>query len=77
MTDQTQTLQYFNYDDIKDSKGGEVTIKCYNNGNKWLCPNPKDEIICERIDQWYNASHGIQYKEISISNNLYVQLLNG
>lgn len=66
--------QYINYDDIKDSKEGTILIKCYHNGNRWLCPDPKHTILCDKIDQWCNASSGIQYKEILITEGHYFRL---
>ncbi len=69
----SQMIQYIDYDKIKDSKDGTVKVKCYNNGNKWMCPNPKNEDFCYMMENWYSSTHNIEYKEIYITEELYLE----
>ena len=68
--------QYIDYNKIKDSNEGTIKIKCYNNGNKWLCPDPKNEDLCDAIENWYNSCHWIQYKEIYITDETYANFIS-
>lgn len=61
---------YLDYEKIKESKEGDIIVKCYYNGIKWICPNPNNETSCENVYQWYISSHKIECVEIKATNKL-------
>lgn len=63
-------MDYINYDKIKNSTEGDILVKCYYNGNRWICPNPNNRKLCEYIHSWYESTHNVTYKEIKITKEL-------
>jgi len=63
---------FLDYDKIKDSNDGDIVVKCYNNGIKWICPDPNNDKLSWRVENWYLSTHNIQYKEVKITNELFI-----
>lgn len=61
---------YINYEKIKDSKEGDIIVKCYYNGIKWICPNPNNVKLCDDVYQWYTSSHKIFCVDIKVTREL-------
>ena len=62
---------YINYDKIKNNKEGDILVKCYFTGKKWLCPDPKNIQLSENMYGWYMSSHNIIYSVVMITDEMY------
>lgn len=73
--------EYVDYDRIKDFKykmtGDEkyVTVKCFFNGKKWLCPNPHAEELCNSIENWYMSTEYIKTRLIVMPLTVFDDVL--
>jgi hypothetical protein len=67
--------KFLDYDRIKESKEGPIVVKCYYNGIKWVCPDPKNKKLCDNVQNWYMSSRNIDCIEILISDELYIQAI--
>ena len=73
--------EYVDYDRIKDFKykmtGDEkyVTVKCFFNGEKWLCPNPHAEELCNSIENWYMSTEYIKTRLIVMPLTVFDDVL--
>jgi hypothetical protein len=74
-------IEYIDYDKIKDLKyeilpdTKTVTIKCYFTGEKWLCPNPRLEQLCYDLHNWYDSTHEMKLKIITLPKDKFDDLI--
>jgi hypothetical protein len=70
-------IEYFDYDTIKNLKyeilpdTKTVTIRCYFNGERWLCPNPNCEQLCHYLHAWYESTHEMRLKIITLPKDKF------
>jgi hypothetical protein len=68
-----RNIEYIDYNMIskikyKAIKGEDnIKVKCFYNGDKWICPNPFNTNLCNEIENWYNSSHCMKLREILMS----------
>lgn len=79
---QFEGVEYVDYDRIKDFKykmtGDEkfITVKCFFNGKKWICPNPHAEDLCDSVENWYMSTEYIKTRLIVMPLTVFNDVLN-
>jgi hypothetical protein len=77
-----QEIEYVDYDLIKNIKykinkdEKHVKVKCFYNGNKWVCPNPLNNNLCEYVENWYSSTHLVKMREIHMSLDMFNIMMN-
>lgn len=78
----SKTVDYIDYNKIKNlvykiEKGSEfVTINCYYNGQKWLCPNPQNLQLCDQLDQWFGSTHLVKLRLINLPADVFNEIID-
>lgn len=75
-------IEYIDYDKIKNFKykitedQTYITVKCFFNGNKWICPNPYAEKLCDYIENWYMSTECIKTRSIVMPSRVFDDVLD-
>ena len=63
--------KFIDYDKIIDhivnQDDNTIEVCCYCNGTNKICPNPKNEKLCEKLYNWYLSTHAI------VLNKFYIK----
>lgn len=74
-------IEYVDYDKIKNFKykitndEKYVTVKCFFNGKKWICPNPHAEHLCDYVENWYMSTEYIKTRLIVMPLQVFDDVL--
>jgi len=75
-------IEYIDYNIIskikyKAVKGeNNIKVKCFYNGDKWICPNPFNTDLCNQVENWYNSSHCMKLREILMSMEQFKNIVS-
>lgn len=75
-------IEYVDYDKIKNFKykmtndEKYVTVKCFFNGKKWICPNPHAENLCDYVENWYMSTEYIKTRLIVMPSSVFDDVLH-